>query len=89
LCVSAAVVLSLKHNLMQIRWTFISVFLAGRYGRKTALRRRQYMYWKNTQVHTAQTAWLVHDTWRPTTVIQEVFLWHSNFRDFWVAFRVV
>jgi len=26
-----------------------------------------------------------HDTWQLTTILQTVFMWHSNFSDFWVA----
>jgi len=26
-----------------------------------------------------------HDTWQFTTILQMVFMWHSNFSDFWVA----
>jgi len=39
-CSSEAVLTSFKHNLMQIRCSFASVILAGRYDRKTALTRR-------------------------------------------------
>ena len=41
LCVSEAVLPSLKQNLMQIRCSFTSVILAGRHDRKTALIRHK------------------------------------------------
>jgi len=44
---------SLKQNLMQIRCSFTSVILAGRYDHKTALtRRRKKMHRKNTRPHS-------------------------------------
>jgi hypothetical protein len=40
LCVSAAVLPSLKQNLMQVRCSLTSVILTSRYERKTALTQR-------------------------------------------------
>jgi hypothetical protein len=86
-CGSEAILLSLKQNLMQIHCSLTSVILVGRYDHKTALTGRH----KNAQerhIITAESClaeWLIkgtaRDTYQPTTVLQAVFMQHSNFGD--------
>ena len=69
LCVSEAVLLSLKQHLMQIRYSFTSVILAVRYNRQTALTQHHKNAQKNTHVLAAERClaeWFIkgtaHDT---------------------------
>jgi len=76
---------------MQIYCSFTSVILAGQYDCKTTLTQHHKNALKK-HVLTAEcrmaelfTNGTAHDIWQFTTILQTVFMWHSNFSDFWVA----